>query len=80
MSLNKKMKVNPNPDPEAVRDIGNMFTKDRILLYIWIVAFPPYGLYQIWYGKSTLRRSEKWAWTMVVAAYVISFFRLIMVG
>lgn len=60
--------------------VQELFTKERIFTYIWIIFFPPFGLYRVWNGKSTFRRSEKWVWTMVVIVYLIYFVKLIIAG
>lgn len=62
------------------RQMQDVFSKARIITYIWIILFAPYGLCRVWGGKSTFRRSEKWVWTLIAAAYLIGFFRLIITG
>lgn len=70
--------------PDAVllpeRQLQDVLSKARIITYIWIILFLPYGLYRVWGGESTFRRSEKWVWTLIAAAYLIGFFRLIIAG
>lgn len=62
------------------RQMQDVLSKARIITYIWIILFPPYGLYRVWGGESTFRRSEKWVWTLIAAVYLIVFFGLIITG
>ncbi len=58
----------------------DVFSKARIITYIWVILFPPYGLYRVWGKGSHFRRSEKWVWTMIVIVYLICFVKLIITG
>jgi hypothetical protein len=58
----------------------DMFSKTRIISYLWLIFFPPYGLYRVWNKVSVFRRSEKWVWTMMVVIYLITFLKLIITG
>ncbi len=47
-----------------------MFSKWRIISYIWIVLIPPYGLYRVWSKRSTFTREEKYVWTFTIVVYM----------
>ena len=58
----------------------DVFSRSRIISYLWLIFFPPYGLYRVWNKASSFRRSEKWVWTMMVVIYLITFLKLIIAG
>ena len=61
-------------------DEPKVFTKQRVITYASAIFLPPYALYRIWMAQSELRRSEKYVWTMIVAAYMIYFVRLMVMA
>lgn len=60
--------------------IQEVFSKARIITYIWIIFFTPYGLFRVWGKGSTFRRSEKWVWTMIAIIYLFCLAKLIITG
>ena len=64
----------------AHRDYSMMevFTKWRLITYVWVIFLPPYGLYRIWSKESTFRRSEKWTWTFMIICYIVYFLKLVL--
>ncbi|WP_394523407.1 hypothetical protein [Lacrimispora sp. JR3] len=58
----------------------DVFSRERMLSYLWIIFFPPYGLYRVWNKASSFRRSEKWVWTMMIMVSMITFLKLIITG
>lgn len=67
--------LNNAPRDDSIMEV---FTKWRLITYLWIVFFPPYGLYRVWSKDSTFRRSEKWVWTFMIIAYILYFIKLIL--
>lgn len=53
-------------DPNAVK----VFTKYKIITYIFVLLFPPYALYRIWSKNSTFNSNEKMVQTMVSLLYM----------
>jgi len=51
------------------------FSKWCIITYAWIIFLPPYGLYRVWSKDSTFRKSEKYCWTFMVVAYMLSLIK-----
>lgn len=60
--------------------MADNFSKERILTYLSVIFLPPYALYRIWRDGSSFRRSEKWAWTMMVTVYLLYFLKLMLIG
>ena len=58
--------------------IMEVLSKWRIITYLWVVFFPPYGLYRIWCSESNFRKSERYVWTFMIICYVMYFFKLIL--
>ncbi len=58
-----------NDDMDRLRLI---LSKWRIFTYIWVVLFPPYGLYRVWSKRSNFTQAEKYLWSFVVVVYVAS--------
>lgn len=54
--------------------------KGRISTYLWVFLFPPYGMYRIWGGETTFRRSEKWVWTMIMLGYLFYLIKPMITG
>lgn len=52
------------------RSLLEVFSKERMITYFFVIFLPPVGLYRVWYPKSTFRRSEKWVWTMMIVLYI----------
>ncbi len=50
-----------------------IFSKWRIITYLWIVFFPPYGLYRVLSKESTFQKSEKYCWTFMIIMYMLYF-------
>ncbi len=61
-----------NEDSSDMDRLRLIFSKWRIFTYIWIVFFPPYGLYRVWSKKSTFSKAEKYVWTFIIVVYVAS--------
>lgn len=57
-----------------------VFTKERIITYLSVLFLPPYGLYRIWNEKSDFRRSEKYAWTVMITISMLYFLKFIILG
>jgi len=60
--------------------VTDVFSKGRIITYMWIVLCPPYGLFRVWNPSSEFRRPEKWVWTMIVICTLFTFVKLIIAG
>ena len=58
----------------------DVFSKSRIITYLWIVICPPYGLFRVWSPSSEFRRPEKWVWTMIAICTLVTFVKLIIAG
>lgn len=54
------------PDPDAV----HVFTKYKIITYIFNILFTPYALYRIWCKKSEFNSNEKMIQTGVCVIYL----------
>ena len=77
--MKKKYEVQmKTPIPEV--SITDVFSKKRIITYLFILFLPPYGLFRVWSRSSDFRRSEKWVWTMIVLCTLVTFVRLIITG
>jgi hypothetical protein len=57
-----------------------VFTRQRIITYFWLIFVPPWGLYRVIRRDSEFRRSEKWVWTMIVGITLITLVKLIIAG
>lgn len=57
-----------------------VFTRQRIITYLWLIFVPPWGLYRVIRKDSEFRRSEKWVWTMIVGITLITLVKLIIAG
>lgn len=55
------------PDPNAV----HVFTKYKIITYIFNIVFTPYALYRIWGPKSEFNSNEKIIQTGVCVVFII---------
>lgn len=64
IQLRKKLNT---PDPNAV----SVFTKYKIITYIFVIVFPPYALYRLWTKNSTFNTQEKIIQTMVSIVYML---------
>ncbi|RKD34927.1 hypothetical protein [Lacrimispora algidixylanolytica] len=57
-----------------------VFTRERMITYFWLIFAPPFGLYRVLRRNSEFRRSEKWVWTMIVGITLITLVKLIIAG
>lgn len=57
-----------------------VFTRERIKTYFWLIFAPPFGLYRVLSRKSEFRRSEHWVWTMIVLITLVTYVKLIITG
>jgi hypothetical protein len=57
-----------------------VFTRQRIITYFWLIFVPPWGLYRVLRRDSEFRRSEKWVWTMIALITMITLVKLIIAG
>lgn len=48
-----------------------VFTRYKIITYIFNILCPPYSLYRIWKKDSTFNNNEKFIQTMVCVIYMI---------
>ncbi|MFR7590895.1 MAG: hypothetical protein ACLUVC_05570 [Longibaculum sp.] len=64
------------PDPNAI----HVFTKYKIITYIFNIVFPPYALYRIWNKNSEFNKNEKGIQTAVCIIYVMVLISLLMGG
>lgn len=62
------------PDPEAI----HVFTKYKLITYVFNIFFSPYALYRIWCKKSEFNSNEKMIQTMVCIIYVIILVKLLL--
>ncbi|WP_432629375.1 hypothetical protein [Brotaphodocola sp.] len=58
------------------REMSDVFSKERIITYLWLIFFPPCGLFRVWKKESAFHRSEKWVWTMIEIAYIVYFLQM----
>ncbi|MFV0393401.1 MAG: hypothetical protein ACK5LC_03250 [Coprobacillaceae bacterium] len=63
IQLRKKLNT---PDPNAV----HVFTKYKIITYIFVIVFPPYALYRLWSKKTEFNKQEKMVQTVVSLIYM----------
>ena len=56
------------PNPDSIK----VFTKYKIITYIFNIVFPPYSLYRIWKKGSPFSVNEKIAQTSVCIIYMIA--------
>lgn len=54
------------PDPNQVK----VFTKYKIVTYVFNILFPPYALYRIWNKKSEFNANEKGIQSAVCVIYM----------
>ena len=64
------------PDPNAI----HVFTKYKIITYIFNIVFPPYALYRIWNKNSEFNKNQKGIHTAVCITYVMVLISLLMGG
>jgi len=64
------------PDPEEVK----VFTKYKIVTYIFNIVFPPYALYRIWGKKSPFNSNEKMIQTSVCVIYMVVLISMLLGG
>lgn len=62
------------PDPDAV----HVFTKYKIITYIFNIVFPPYALYRIWCKKSEFNTNERIIQTLVCVIYVYCLVKILL--
>lgn len=58
------------PDPNEI----HVFTKYKIITYIFDILFPPYALYRIWKKNSPFNNTEKGIQTSVCIIYMLTLF------
>lgn len=56
---------------EADPDDIKVFTKYKIMTYIFNIIFPPYSLYRIWKNRSPFNTNEKIIQTSVCSIYMV---------
>lgn len=71
--LREELAAMPQP-----RGVLEGFTKWRMVTYVWLILFPPYGLYRVWSKESTFTRSERVVWTFMMIVYMLRFLWLIL--
>lgn len=54
------------PDPDSIHP----FTKYKLLTYIFVFIFPPYGMYRVWKKNSGFVITEKVAQTLLEIAFI----------
>lgn len=59
-----RQKLN-TPDPQAIK----VFTKYKIITYIFVILFPPYALYRLWSKQSPFQKQEQMVQTVVTLVY-----------
>lgn len=50
------------------------FTKQRLISYVWLFAFTPYGLFRIWQKDSGFKQQEKIVYTMIGIVYLTALY------
>lgn len=64
------------PDPNAV----HVFTKYKVITYVFNILFTPYALYRIWCKKSEFNTNEKMIQTGVCIIYLFVLANILMGG
>lgn len=64
------------PDPDAIK----VFTKYKVITYVFNILFPPYALYRIWNKNNPFNTNEKIIQTGVCIVYVTVLISILISG
>ncbi|MEG0593066.1 MAG: hypothetical protein RR512_07100 [Coprobacillus sp.] len=64
------------PDPNAI----HVFTRYKVMTYVFNILFPPYSLYRIWCKKSPFNTNERIIQTGVCVVYMAVLITIITSG
>lgn len=64
------------PDPDQVK----VFTRYKMVTYVFNILFPPYSLYRIWNEKSEFNANEKGIQSAVCIIYMVVLAILLLGG